>query len=107
MLEKRVVFSQVECTASGFTQIRFEKQIVENTEIVAREYHRTALEPGMVLERQMELVNQHLGQMGYPPVGAADIERIRRIVEVEHTPARIAAFAAMRAAAAEAAQLKG
>lgn len=101
MLERRVVFSQVECTASGFTQIRFEKQIVENSEVIAREYHRTALEPGAELDLQMELVNRHLGQMGYPPVAASDIERIRLIVEVEHTPTRVAAFAAMRAAAAE------
>lgn len=107
MLEKRVIFSQVECTASGFTQIRFEKQIVENSEVIAREYHRTALEPGMALDLQMELVNRHLAQMGYPPVAASDIERVRRIVEVEHTPARVAAFAALRVTAAEAGQQKG
>jgi hypothetical protein len=95
---KQVVFSQVECTACGLTQIRFEKQIVEDGEILAREYHRTALEPGVGLDLQMALVNEHLGQMGYPPVPAADVERIRRIVEVEHTPSRITAFAAMREA---------
>lgn len=91
---RRTVFSQVECTASGFTQIRFEKQIVDGSEVLAREYHRTALEPGMPLDLQMELVNQHLGQMGYPPVAAADIERIGRIVDVEHTPERVTKFRA-------------
>jgi hypothetical protein len=100
MIEKKTVFSQVECTKDGTTQIRFEKQIVDNGNVIAMEYHRTVLDPGVNLAEQLALVNTHLATMGYPPAPADVVARVQAIVGVEHTPERIAAFRAARTAAA-------
>jgi hypothetical protein len=91
-MEKRVVFSQVECTAVGVIQIRLDKQVVDGDQVIAHEYHRTSLQPGEDLDAQMGAVTAHLAAMAFPAPAVDDLERIRRIVQVEHTPTRIAAF---------------
>lgn len=97
MIEKQIRFSQLEVTESGAIQVRLEKQLVENGKVLAREYHRTVIEPGTDTDAQMAAVNAHLGAMGYPPAEAEAVERVKRIVAVEHTPERVQKFRDERA----------
>lgn len=94
METKKVVFSQIEICAPGVIQVRFEKLILDGDKVLSREYHRTSLEPGVPLDAQMAAVNSHLAQMGFPAPAEDVIERVRKIVDAEHTPARVAAFRA-------------
>ncbi len=48
----------------------------------------------MPLNTQVALVNAHLTEMGWPVVSVPDTERVRAIVQVEHTPAAIAEYRA-------------
>ena len=93
-IETRTVVDQREVIANGIIQIRFRKELVEDGKVLTSEYHRTSLQPGDDLDRQMNAVNAHLKQMGCAVVDADGIESIRRIVDAEHTPERIAAFKA-------------
>ena len=92
MITKRVVIDQREITASGIIQVRFRKEIVEDGVVLSFEYHRTSLRPGDDLDKQMEWVNNHLQQMGFP--AAEGVESIRRIMQLEHTREAIASFKA-------------
>jgi hypothetical protein len=103
MLAKCTALSQIECTPSGAVQLRLDKQIVDGDNIVASSYHRTVFLPGGDLDAQVSLVNEHLSEMGYPAMPDAVIERLRRIIAVEHTPAVVAAYAAAQEERADAA----
>lgn len=90
---KLTVFSEVKCTADGTTEIRLEKQVVDAAgKAEATRYHRFLLEPGASLEAQLDDIYDHIKEDGYPPLSQADLDRLRAIVGVEHTPARVAAF---------------
>lgn len=91
-MEKMVKFSQIEVTESGVLQVRLEKQMIENGEVIFAQYHRTVIEPGVDPDAQFDEVNAHLEQMGYPPAQAEAVERIRKLVAVEHTPERVKKF---------------
>ena len=80
MLEKRTVLSQIEVPVGGAIQVRLEKQVVEDGVVLAKEYHRTVIEPGTEPEDQMAAVNEHLKTMGCAPVSGEDIARIRKLV---------------------------
>jgi hypothetical protein len=80
-----VVLSQLEVQPDGTIQVRLDKQVVEDDNVLSREYHRTVLPPGTKVDQQMGLVNAHLAQMGWPPVETEAHSRIKRIVNVEHT----------------------
>jgi hypothetical protein len=84
-ISKRVVLSQLEVQPDGTIQVRLDKQVVEDDNVLSREYHRTVLPPGIEVDQQMALVNAHLEQMGWPPVETEALSRIKRIVGVEHT----------------------
>ncbi len=94
MLIKRTIIDQIELTRSRIIQIRFRKEVVEDGNVLAFEYHRTSLPPGISLDDQMAAVNENLAAMGCARVEAGDIERIRAIVNVEHTPEVITAYRA-------------
>lgn len=86
MIEKRTVLSQMEVLPNGTVQLRLEKQIVENGQILARpEYHRTSFEPGDDVDEQMARVNAHLVQMGAAAAAEEVAQRVKRITAVEHT----------------------
>lgn len=85
-IDKRVVLSQIEVQPDGIVQIRLDKQVVEGETVLSREYHRTAISPGASVENQMAAVNANLKEMGWPAVKPDVIKRIKRIVDVEHTP---------------------
>ena len=94
MISKETILDQIELTPSHIIQLRFRKQLVEDGKVLSSEYHRTALEPGVLLVSQLALVNAHLAAMGWPPVPASATGRIQAVVALEHTPAVIQAHQA-------------
>ena len=90
MLARQVVIDQIEITKSGVIQIRMEKQIVDADQVVTSEYHRTAIGVGNDVNAQMDAVNKHLAQMGWPAVPADDIARVADHAIAAWTPDRIA-----------------
>lgn len=92
-MEKRVVYSQIEILENGVLQVRLDKQIVDNGQVIWSQPHRTIVEPGINAEAQMAEVTRHLTeQMGYPAVPVDVVERVRRVAAVEHTPDVITRF---------------
>lgn len=94
MIEKRTVVDQIEVTRSQYVQLRIGLLIVDDGVEVDCKWHRTAIEPGGDVDRQMAVVNAHLKGMGKVPVGAEDIARVRQVVAAVHTPEAVAAFRA-------------
>ena len=102
-LVKEVVLSQIEVQPDGTLQVRFDKRVVDGTEVFSHEYHRTVVPPGISVDKQMAAVNAHLAEMSWPPVAREHIERIKRIAKVEHTKEAKAAYAQARKVAEQAA----
>lgn len=102
MIEKRTVLNQIEVLPSGIVQVRFAKQLVEDGKVIAHEWHRTAIEPGVDVHAQMRAVNAHLVQIGAVPV--AEYADLTAHVSLAHTPEKVAAF---RAAAEDRARAAG
>lgn len=96
MIEKRTVLDRIEIAAGNFLQVRFLKQEIENGVVVAQTYHRTGLEPGIPVAKQMALVNAHLEKMGWPAV--ADFSALTDLATEKHTPAVVEAYRAARVA---------
>jgi hypothetical protein len=88
----------MEILQEGPIQVRLVKQVVDGTNVITSEYHRFVLEPGATPATLWAAVNTHLGTLGWPPVSAADMTRVGRIVTQEHTPEVIADFRAKQAA---------
>jgi hypothetical protein len=103
-IEKRTAFSQLTIQPDGVLQLRFDKQIVEDGNVLSSSFHRTVVEPGGDLEAQIALVNEHLKEMGCAPVGPEVVDRISRIVAAEHGEEVIKAYVAAQATAREALQ---
>lgn len=80
-MERKTVVDQIECTRNGAVQVRLSKQIVEGDQVLASEYHRTVVEPGVDPRVQMGLVNDHLQAMGCALVTEDDIARVERICQ--------------------------
>lgn len=97
-ITKRVVLSQVEVVAVGHVQVRLSKEVVEDGTVLSSEYHRTAIECGAHVGAQMLLVNAHLGEMGWPPVSAAECARVAAIAAADWTPERLSAWEAFKLA---------
>ena|ERR1035437_1242384 len=91
-IEKRTVVDQRELTSTGIIQIRFLKEIVEDGNVLSFEYHRTSIKPGQDVDEVMASVNSNLLQMNCTEVSPDEIDKIRRVIQVEHTPEVIAAF---------------
>jgi len=90
-MERVTRVNQIEVTASGVVQVRFEKVVVDGDRVIASAWHRTVFEPGTDFESQMELVNANLVTLGEAP--CEDVEALRSHVSLAHTPERIEAFA--------------
>lgn len=99
MAEKRTVVSQIEITESGAIQLRLEKQVIENGEVLVTRYHRTVIEPGIDVADQVAEVNRHIVSTGDKALGANELERIKRMAAVVHTPEVVTAFGKFRDAA--------
>jgi hypothetical protein len=97
---QRTIIDQIELTRGGTVQLRLARQVVVNDTVLTSEYHRAALEPGADVEAAISIVQDHLRQLGAAEVDSAEWDRLRRVIQLEHTPEVIAAFAANKEAAA-------
>lgn len=97
-MEKRTIFSQVEVRPSGELGVRLRKQIVENGNEVAGEFHRFVLQPDMPFEEAIAVVNASLAQIDAAPIDEAALDRVQRIRASENTPEVLAAWEEYRKA---------
>jgi hypothetical protein len=98
---QRTIIDQIELTRGGTVQLRLARQVVVNDTVLTSEYHRAALEPGTDLEAAIPVIHDHLRQLGSAEVDPQEWDRLRRLIQLEHTPAVVAAFAANKQAAGE------
>jgi hypothetical protein len=99
MMEKRTILTNVEATPDGTLFARLEMQIVDAGRVVARTPVRTPIEPGVAAEAHLAAVGAALTRdHGFPAPDAAAVDRVKRLMAVEHTPAVVSAFEAFKAA---------
>ena len=94
MIYRQVVFSQLEVLQDGTLQLRLDKQVVDGESVLSHEYHRTSIPPGTSVDMQMDAVEVHLAQMGWPAVGDQARARVLRVAAVEHSPEKVRAYRA-------------
>jgi hypothetical protein len=97
MLTERTVVSKMEITESAAIQLRIEMQVVKDGRVISAEYHRTIIEPGVDAADQIAAVNRNLKRMGYEPLADHEVERVKRVADIEHTPEVVQAFNGLRA----------
>src|SRR5262245_25710802 len=91
-IERRTIVDQIEITRRGTVQLRLAIQTVIGDKVLSFEYHRTGFEPGTDLDSAVPVVQGALQQLGAPEMSASEWARVRRVLQVEHTPEVIAAF---------------
>jgi hypothetical protein len=112
MQTKETVLDLCDPTDNGTIQLRFAKRILEDGEVVRSEWHRAALAPGSLIDSEgsgddkkhgaFDLIDAHLGAMGFPPIADADQDTIRAAISAAWTAKVVADYRAAEAAAAAA-----
>lgn len=92
MIERKVVM-RVTCVENGILEIRFDMQLFEGDLMLGHEYLATSLQPDGDLKRLIESVNHVLERRGFLEVESEHIERLKRLIGVEHSPKVKADFA--------------
>lgn len=82
---KKTIIEQIEIKPDGMVQVRLQFLTLDDGEITASAWHRTAIPPGTDVDAQMAFVNAHLAQMKKEPVGEGCMRRLRAHVVVAHT----------------------
>lgn len=96
---KKTIIDQIEILQSGFIHIRFALLVLDDDgSELARQWHRTVIEPGGDVDAQIGLVNSHLSAMGKMPVEPDRISELKAICALVHTPDRVARYQANVAA---------
>lgn len=75
--QANTVLDQIEVRGDGTINLRFDKQVVIDGKVVAREWHRAGLPPNTDIDAMAAAVNKDLGAIGYPPISDADLTRIK------------------------------
>ncbi len=83
MIEKRTVLDRIHVATNGTLQVRFLKQTVDGGRVIAQEFHRTAIPPGVNVDDQMQAVNSHLQALGYGAV--ANYQALTDLAAKEHS----------------------
>jgi hypothetical protein len=95
MIEKKTVLNQIEIRSTGEIGLQFGLVLLDDGAEIARDWHRTVIEPGINPRAQIAAVNAHFqagirkagGSVIKPnPIDEADIARIVTIVSTIHTP---------------------
>jgi hypothetical protein len=86
-IARRVVLDQIEVKPDGTVFVQLDKQVADGDEILMHEPHRFPMLPGIDLDRQVDAVNNGLASLGWPRMDQSAVERVRRVVRLEHTPA--------------------
>lgn len=89
---KKTILDQIEVTKDGHIQIRMRKQVIDGDSVFDFGFHRTFVECGGDVDKQMALVNAHLAQMGFGVISAKEIAEIKQHAQIAFTPDRIQAF---------------
>lgn len=92
MILKQTEIDQVDILRNGTVQVRFGLLIVENGEVLNRNWHRASLPPGTDVAQAMAQVNAHLIGMGYP--APADVSRVETVCAAVWTPEVISSYIA-------------
>lgn len=104
MISKRTVLDRMEIDRNGVIGVRLAKEVIDDDgTVLASDFHRTMLPPGLDIDTQMAVVNQHLQQMNCAPVEADELQRIKAVAPIVWTDDVKAAYAARQQAQAEAA----
>ena len=98
MISKQTILDRIEILRDGTMQIRFAIQVVEDGNVLANDWHRTALPPGTDLTAQMAAVNDHLVSMGKAAVDPAELTVLTAILPTVQTDAVVTAYQAKVAA---------
>lgn len=85
MIEKKTIVDKIEIARDGTMQIRLGLLIVEDGVELDCKWHRTAVEPGVSVDNQMELCNAHLISMGRSPADTSEIKKIKDISTLVQT----------------------
>lgn len=104
-IERKTVVHTVEVNRDGTVGVKIAKLLVEDGVEIACEWHRVLIYPEHDHGDVMALVNEHLGQMGLPPVGPECLAKIETHCNACATRAtKRSAFLAEEAARLEAQQ---
>lgn len=77
MIERKSQIDQTEINfRSGIVQVRIALMLVDGDEVLDTKWHRTSVATRELTEPQFAAVNEHLTQMGWPPVPEADIAKV-------------------------------
>ena len=104
-IEKQASINQIEIVEDGTLQIRCGLMLVEDGAIISNKWHRTCIEPGQAVAAQIAAVNDHLAELGWPPV--TDFARAQAVAAAVHTPEVVKAYSDKVLAAYEAIRLAG
>ena len=94
MIQKKTIIDLIEITRNGVLQIRFGLLLMEDGVELASQWHRTVVEPGGDVDRQLDAVNAHLQSMNKAQIETAGIPRLRQIVALVHDPETVAKYRA-------------
>lgn len=83
---RNVTLDQITLCADGSIGLKFMKQIVDDSDVLMSEPHRSAIDPLGDVAAQMAAVDAHLKAMGYPgvPADAADRVEALKVVHRQH-----------------------
>lgn len=100
---KRTVLNQITLCADGSIGLQLMKQVVEDDGTVFfSEPHRSVVDPDVEPGNLMIAVNEHLAEMGYPPLPADMLGHVEKMKAAHRkygpVAARLAAFKEQRAA---------
>lgn len=103
-MPRQSVIDQREITSVGIIQVRIAKQVVDAGEVIASNWHRCALEPGVNVNDMISAVDADLTKQGFGPV--LDWSSVIATVAAEHTSEVIEAYQAAQAASRAARELE-
>lgn len=98
-MKKQTTVNAVTILDTGRIEVRFAKQVIDDDgSVLANEWHRVAIEPGVDVDAIMAVVNEHLGLLKCEPVCVDGIAQIKTYADLAHTPEAVAAFQEKQAA---------
>ncbi|MBT1154379.1 hypothetical protein J1C56_02110 [Aminobacter anthyllidis] len=102
-MHKLTVLNQITLCADGSIGLQLLKQVInDDGTVFFSEPHRSVVDPDMEPGNQMVAVNEHLAEMGYPPLPADMLGHVEKMKTAhrKYAPitARVETFKAQRAA---------
>lgn len=101
-MEKRARLDRIDIEPDGTLLLRMQKEVVVDGEVVARQPHRTSINPIMDNAKQFAAVNSHLATLGYGAMSADDMGLVDEVTARKQTEPVQQAYREKMAAAVEA-----